>query len=124
MENNFNSCDEKISNAINNHIMRNKKNSLRFKLVRVFSSGTLKNPKSSKSVSNSPSSSPDYNISCQKMRYSWHSSPSKECHKLCSLESDISLSSSKSIVNTSSTNSPITSFSPQTTYSTWCNNGR
>lgn len=124
MENNFNSCDEKISNAINNHIMRNKKNSLRFKLVRVFSSGTLKNPKSPKSVSNSPSSSPDYNISCQKMRYSWHSSPSKECHKLCSLESDISLSSSKSIVNTSSTNSPITSFSPQTTYSTWYNNGR
>lgn len=124
MENNFNSCGEKILNTTNNHVIENKKNSLRFKLIRVFSSGTLKNPKSPKSVSNSASSSPDYNISCQKMRYSWHSSPSKECYKLCSLESDISISSSESIVNTNSTNSPITSFSPQITYSTWYNNER
>lgn len=128
MENNFNSCDEKILNVTNNHVVKNKKNSLRLKLIRVFNSGTSKNPKSSKSVSNSPNSSPDYNISCRKMRYSWHSSSawhsSKECHKLCSFESDILLSSSKSIVNTSSTISPITSFSSQTIYSTWYNNGR
>lgn len=128
MENNFNSCDEKVLNVTNNRVMKNKKNSLRLKLVQVFNSGTLKNPKSPKSVSNSPNSSPNYNISCQKMRYSWHSSSAlhsgKECYKLCSFESDILLSSSKSIVNTSSTNSPITSFSSQTIYSTWYNNGR
>ncbi|XP_017759259.1 PREDICTED: putative protein TPRXL [Eufriesea mexicana] len=128
MENTSDAFKEQETSSDNiSHVGKSKENSLRLRLVRVFSSGTLKTPKCSSplSVSSSPSSSPGYCSSCVKGRYSWHlSSSNKDHHSPCSVESGVSLSSSKSTINTSSANSPTTSFSPPTPYSTWYINER
>lgn len=117
MENNSDCCKEqKVLSDTNHRIVKNKENSLRFKFVRIFSSGTLKSPKSPLSISSSQCSSPSYDSPRMKARYSWDlSSLSKEYSTLRALEDD---TSSKSAINTSPTNSPTSSSSPHSPYST------
>lgn len=123
MENNSDCCKEqKVLSDTNHRTVKNKENSLRLKLVRVFNSGTLKSPKSPLSISSSQCSSPSYDSPRMKARYSWNlSSLSKEYSTLCALEND---TSSKSAINTSPTNSPTSSSSPHSPYSTWYINER
>ncbi|XP_012136010.2 uncharacterized protein LOC100881010 isoform X1 [Megachile rotundata] len=110
-----------VSSGDNNLTTKNKENSLRLRLVRVFSSGGLKSPKSPLSISSSQSSSPSSNSPCAKARYSWQiPSSSKECYTPHSSDSGVSFSCSKSMTNTDITdlrNSVFSSQSPQS--STW-----
>ncbi|KAG7208638.1 hypothetical protein KM043_014845 [Ampulex compressa] len=91
---------------------------LKIRLVRVFSSNTLKSPKSPRSTSNSRCSSPSRGSpSAKSSRYSWHLPPTnKEFQSPPSSESGISVSSSKSACN-SAAHSPQTPSTPKTTCS-------
>lgn len=117
MENNSDSCEEqKVPSDANNRIMKNKENSLRLKLVRVFSSSALKSPKSPLSVSSSQSSTPSCDSPRVKARYSWHLPLCKEYLTLRALEN---VTSPDSTISSNSTNSPTSSFSSRVPYSTW-----
>ncbi|KAK9303813.1 hypothetical protein QLX08_004555 [Tetragonisca angustula] len=118
MENNSDSCEEqKVLSDTNNRVIKTKENSLRLKLVRVFSSSALKSPKSPLSVSSSQSSTPSCDISPRvKARYSWHLPLCKEYLTLRALEN---VASPDSTISSNSTNSPTSSSSPRVPCSTW-----
>ena len=116
--------DQEILSDSSSNTVGNKQ-SLKLRLVRALSSGTLKSPKKSLSVSSSQSSSPVHSSPFAKARYSWQSpSYSKECHIPHSLDSGVSLSSLKS-PTTSPSNSLRSSFTPQSPrFSIWYTNER
>lgn len=107
------------SNTVRNKL------SLKLRLVRALSSGALKSPKRSVSVSSSQSSSPACSSPFGKARYSWQSpSCSKRCHIPHSLDSDVSPSSLKS-QSSSFSNSLRSSLPPQSPrFSIWYTNER
>ncbi|XP_029042036.1 putative protein TPRXL isoform X2 [Osmia bicornis bicornis] len=112
MENFSDPSEEREISSDTNNTIKNKENSLRLRLVRVFSIGALKSPKSPVSVSSSQSTSPGGNSPCAKSRYSWQLPLSnKECHTPSSTDSGVSFSSSKSMPSTA--NSPSSAFNPQ-----------
>lgn len=116
MENNFHSFEEqKVLGDTNNQVIKHRENSLRLKLVRVFSSSALKSPKSPLSVSSSPSSTPSCDSPRIKARFSWHLPLCKEYPTLRALENVTSPDS----ISINSTNSPTSSSSPCASYSTW-----
>lgn len=119
MENLSDPSEEREISSDTNDTIKNKEKSLRLRLVRVFSSGALKSPKSPLSVSSSQNTSPSGNSPCAKSRYSWQLPLSnKECHTPCSTDSGVSFSSTKSMTGT--TNSPNSAFNSQSPRSsTW-----
>ena len=101
-----------------NYVARFKdKTSLRLRLGRIFSSGGLKSPKSSKSVSSSGGSSPSHDSPRTKTRYSWQPGTyaDEENRSPCTPESGISLlsSSTKSSPITNTASSPKSPFTPK-----------
>lgn len=117
--------DEAVSSVSDNYVARLKdKTSLRLRLGRVFSSGGLKSPKSSKSVSSSGGSSPSYGSPRTRTRYSWQPGTyaDEENRSPCTSESGISLlsSSAKSSPITNTASSPKSPFTPKKLcFSTW-----
>ncbi|KOX69900.1 hypothetical protein WN51_04412 [Melipona quadrifasciata] len=117
MENNSDCCEEqKVLSDTNNRVIKNNENSLRLKLVRVFSSSAPKSPKSPLSVSSSQSSTPSCDSPRTKARYSWHLPLCKEYPTLRALEN---VASPDSTISSNSTNSSTSSSSPRVPYSTW-----
>ncbi|XP_018359935.1 PREDICTED: rap1 GTPase-activating protein 1-like isoform X1 [Trachymyrmex cornetzi] len=117
--------DGAVSSVSDNYVARLKdKTSLRLRLGRVFSSGGLKSPKSSKSVSSSGGSSPSQGSPNTRTRYSWQPGTyaDEENRSPCTPESGISLlsSSTKSSPITNTASSPKSPFTPKKLcFSTW-----
>ncbi|CAD1477371.1 unnamed protein product, partial [Heterotrigona itama] len=114
MENNSDSFEEqKVLGDTNNQVIKSRKNSLRLKLVRVFSSSALKSPKNPLSVTSSQSSTPSCDSPRIKARFSWHLPLCKEYPTLRALKN---VTSPDSTISSNSTNSPTSSSSP---HSAW-----
>ncbi|XP_076378925.1 uncharacterized protein LOC117227300 isoform X1 [Megalopta genalis] len=113
MKNNSDCLKTNEATSDNSHCeVKHKENSLRLRLVRVFSSSSIRCPKSPlhSSSSQSPSPSPGHNSPSAKSRYSWQlPSSCIEHHSHSSSESGVSLSSPKSLASSNSTDSPTSS---------------
>lgn len=114
--NNSDSLDGQETSSDSHCAARNKQ-SLRLRLVRAFSSGTPKTPRSSLS-SNSGCSTPNSNSPCAKTRYSWQLTSPKEGRTQDSPENGVFLSQLRTRSCRNSLLSPIASQNPHS--STWC----